>query len=460
MISIRFMGAAGEVTGSCYVLETSRARVLVDFGQNQGEKHSRERNEQAPAFEVSTLTGAIVTHAHIDHIGLLPRLRMAGYTGVVHATQATCELTAIMLRDAARLQQADAERDARRAERTGREPERALYSEADVEAFLPQLKPIGFGEAREISPGVRVTCVNSGHIVGSASVVFEVEDGGMRRRIVFSGDIGPSGVPMMQDPTPVQDADVVVMESTYGDRDHRPMGATLDEAAEIMMQAIWSRQRVLIPAFAVGRTQLVMYYLAKLARSGRVPRFPIYLDSPMAMEATKLYAKHLGTLDEEAREIFTPSLDVPGLRFVETAEESKRLNDLDGAAVIIAGSGMCNGGRIVHHLKHNVWKRDCHVMIVGYQAVGTLGRQLVDGAPMVRIFGEEIVVRAKVHTLGGFSAHAGQTELVAWAKRAGARPRFILTHGEDAAREALRLKLYDVTGVKAECPQHGEVVGV
>jgi metallo-beta-lactamase family protein len=466
-MNVTFLGASGEVTGSCYLIETSRSKVLIDFGQHQGERSSREKNALPTPFKPAELDAVVATHAHIDHIGLMPRLTRDGFRGQVYGTPATVDLTEIMLKDAAKLQQADAFRDQRKAARQGRDPITPLFTEEDVNAFLPHMKKIPVGQWHDVAKGIRVRPFDSGHILGSASLEIQISDRGETRTVVFSGDIGPSNIPLLHDPTPPrteQPASLVVMESTYGDRDHRPIQETLSEAESILHEAIWAKSKVLIPAFAVGRSQLVLYYLARLARSGRVPQFPIYLDSPMAMAAMKLYAKHISSLDAQAREIVTSGdscFNIPGLICTESAEESKAINDREGTAVIIAGSGMCNGGRIVHHLKHNIWKRDCHILIAGFMAAGTIGRQLVERRETVRIFGEEMIVRAKVHTLGGLSAHAGRTDLLRWAEHLAPAngqpwPRIALTHGEDASRDSLAAEMHRRWGIVPACPKEGD----
>ncbi len=469
-MKITTFGAAGEVTGSCYLVETGQARVLVDFGMHQGGRAEWQRNLTMPPIEPTRLDAVVVTHAHIDHVGRLPMLWRSGYRGPIYATQATCELTALMLRDSAHIQEADARRANERRQRIGMAPIEPLYTINDVEPLLNLLKPVSYDQPKEVARGTVCRWVEAGHILGSASIEMRVAAMGPRpaRTVVFSGDLGPSGMPLLRDPTHLHNADLVFLESTYGDRDHRSREATVAEFETIVKAVVWDRQRLLIPAFAVGRSQTLVYHLAALVRAGRSPRFPVFVDSPMASEAFDLYRRSSSLFDEEARAIMSAGdspLDMTGLSLVRTSEESKRLNSLDGACVIIAASGMCTGGRILHHLRHGLWRRGVHIMIAGYQAAGSLGRQLVDGASMVKIMGDQIAVRAKVHTLGGFSAHAGQTELLAWAASFkggspdGGWPRFALTHGEDMPRTALSDKLIEL-GVQTTLPQMGSTIEV
>jgi len=470
-VHISFYGAAGEVTGSCYLVETVRARVLVDFGLHQGDRTAAEKNRRLPPIDAPRLDAVVVTHAHIDHTGRLPLLAGAGFRGRIHVTPATKDLCGILLRDSAHIQDMDAARDTVRSRRKGGPDVPPLYTIADVESILARLDATPYESRVEVAPGVTVRFVDSGHMLGSASVVLTAEEpGSPPRTVVFSGDVGPRGVPLLQDPVIPRapsglTTDMVILESTYGDRDHQSLADTVEQAAGIVREAVWDKQKVLVPAFAVGRSQLVVHYLGELARDGRVPKFPVYLDSPMAIAALGLYRRFATDLDEASRLRGGQfALDIPGLHPVQTGDESRQLNNREGAAVIIAGSGMCNGGRIVHHLKHNLWKKNVQVLIAGYQAVGTLGRQLVDGADMVRIHGDEIAVRAKVHTLGGFSAHAGRHELINWgeaAARASATlPRMVLTHGEAGPRAALRDALTQRLGVAADCPAWGDRIPI
>lgn len=459
---LRLFGATGEVTGSCFLVETSKARVLVEFGMFQGGMLAERKNRRIPPIRAQHLDAVVVTHAHLDHTGRLPLLVGLGYTGKIHATEATIDLTELILADSAQIQAMDAEWYSRRRERGGRGPVSPLYTGRDVEAVMRMFEPIAYDEHRQIAPGIMIRMVDAGHILGSASIEMIIEDEGERRVVVFSGDIGPSGVPIMRDPARLDHADVVLLESTYGDRDHRSLSETVAEFEAIIKGAAWEKEKVLIPSFAVGRTQSLIYHLGELNRNHRVPSIPVYLDSPMGISATELYRRHKHLFDEDARILIERGeapLDIPDLHYTRTAEESRKLNDIWGAAVILAGSGMSTGGRILHHYKHNLWRQNVQVVIVGYQSEGTLGRRLVNGEKRVRVLGEWIAVRAKVHTLGGFSAHAGLHDLLLWAEPlAKGRPRFVLTHGEDRQRASLAKELESRFGAAVERPSNGQVL--
>lgn len=464
-MKISFFGAAGEVTGSCTLVETDRARVLVDFGLHQGRAEEEAHNRLVPPIDAPRLDAVVLTHAHMDHAGRMPMLPRLGYTRKVWATPATIDLSDIMLRDSANLQESEAERQARHMVRGAPEdgvPPPPLYTEADVQRFLPMLAPLEFGAVREIAPGVEIRLVNSGHILGAASVEMTVREGGAEKVVAFSGDVGPRGLPLLRDAERLTRADVVVLESTYGDRDHRSLADTVAEFEGIVKRAVWDKEKVLMPAFAVGRSQQLLFHLGELGMRGRVPRFPAYLDSPMAIRATEVYGRHGEEVEAAARAVIAflrgPGA-VPEVRFTCTSEESRAINSLEGAAVIIAASGMCTGGRILHHLRHHLWKRGVHVVIAGYQAAGSLGRRLVDGAPSVRIMGQTVPVRAEVHTLGGFSAHAGQADLLWWLEplMAGG-PRVALNHGEDRQRGALSKKIAERWGAEPATPEYGDAI--
>ncbi|MBL9030684.1 MAG: MBL fold metallo-hydrolase [Phycisphaerae bacterium] len=461
---LTFFGAAGEVTGSTYLLETDRARILVDFGLHQGEPEADEHNEFPDAIDPARLDAVVLTHAHLDHCGRLPMLAQRGYRGVVHATPATIRLADIILQDAAALQAADAERAQRHAPPGGggaRVP-RPLYSPEDVRSVIRLFRGLDYGHEAAIAPGIAVRFFDAGHILGSASALLTVREHGTTTTIAFSGDIGPRGIPIIRDPAPPPTADVMILESTYGDRDHRSREATLEELHAILDGCAAQTGKVLIPAFAIGRTQDLIYEIGRMCRTGACRRVPIYLDSPMGIEATQAYRASVSLFDAEAREMLDQGhnpLHFPMLRITRTAEESRRLNDTPGPLVVIAGSGMCTGGRILHHLRHNLPSPTTQVLIVGYQGEGTLGRRLVDHAPEVRIHGQTVPVRARIHTLGGFSAHAGQSQLIDWARALNPSPtRAILTHGEPKARDALHARLKREIGLDAARPVLGETI--
>lgn len=459
---VQIFGAAGEVTGSCYLIETDRARVLVEFGLHQGGQDAEKLNRRMPPIRARELDAVVLTHAHLDHSGRLPQLVREGYAGAIHATHATCDLCDILLRDAAHLQEIDAERANRRRMRRGGRLEQPLYTSADVERTLPLFKGVAYGEWREVAPGVTCRWHDAGHILGSASVEMRCVDKGATRTIVFSGDIGPRGAPLLRNPSTFERADLVFLESTYGDRDHRPIEDTLDEFVSIVHDARTPQGKVLIPAFAVGRTQQLLYYIGALRRDGRIPDPVVYMDSPMAISTTELYCRHRDLFDAEALALLEREdscLRFPGLRVARSPEESMRINALGDGVIVLSASGMCTGGRILHHLKHNLWKDETHVVIAGFQARGTLGRRLVDGQQSVSIMGEKIRVRAKIHTLGGFSAHAGQSELVQWlAPMRDSGPRVCLTHGEEGPRRALAERVRAEHRLDADLPGYGEVI--
>jgi metallo-beta-lactamase family protein len=460
-MQITFFGAVGEVTGSAYLVTTQRARVLVDCGMFQGDDEDR-RNQLPQGLRPGDLDAVLLTHAHLDHSGRLPLLVRQGYRGPIYATTATIDVADLLLADAAHLQEQEAARANRRRQRAGHGPIVPLFRAADAAAAVRQMRPLEYDQPADVAPGVRARLVEAGHILGSASVILAIAEGARERALVCSGDLGPRGAPILNDPARIDAADAVLLESTYGDRDHRPLGETVAELASLIGHAVQARSKVLIPAFAVGRTQELLYELAGLVRAGAIPALPIFLDSPLALAATELYLKYPGLADAEARQAAAPGqlwCGLETLRACVTSMESQALNDRDGPCIIIAGAGMCTGGRILHHLKHNLWRPDTSVLIVGYQAAGTLGRRLVDGARTVQILGEEIAVRAQIHTLGGFSAHAGQTDLLSWlAPMARARPRVALVHGEAAARAELAGQIARRFGVHAERPLFGDTL--
>lgn len=457
-------GAAGDVTGSAYLIETGRARVLVDFGMFQGRTFTGSANVVPPTLAAQRLDAVVLTHAHLDHTGRLPLLAQQGYRGPVFGTPATLELTRLILDDAARLQVQDAERTNRKRAAAGEKPVRPLFDSEDVAAAAQLFQPIGYEKPQAVAPGVEITAFEAGHILGSASLRVQLADGQRRRTVIFSGDLGPRHAAILRDPAGMDGrADLVFLESTYGDHDHRSIAETVKEFRELVGGAVALEGKILVPTFAVGRAQTLLYHLADMFDDGAARPFPIYLDSPMAIEATRLHMKHPELYDDEARALadrqrFMRHLE--SVRFCQSAEESRRLNHTPGPCLILAGAGMCNAGRIVHHLRHNLAHSGTVVLIVGYQAPGSLGRQLLDGARTVVIFGEHIRVRATVRSLGGFSAHAGQGELMAWFEPLAAhRPRLALTHGEDEkGRRPLAAKIAQRFGIEAMLPALGEPI--
>ena len=459
-IKITFHGAAGCVTGSCYHIQTDWAQVLVDFGMFQGFGGKDELNRVPEGLELKQLDALLLTHAHLDHCGRVPLLARNGFHGKVLCTEATIPVAGLILRDSAHIQAMDAERYNRK--HPNKEQLEPLYTAEDVEKVLGLFQAVPYDSAIEVAPGMQARFVEAGHMLGSASIQLTIQDGDKSKIIAFSGDLGPKGAPILKDSVCFRQADLVVMESTYGDREHRPLAQTVEEFEGIVKKAVERKGKLLVPVFAVGRTQLLLYLLAQMFRNKTVPKFPIFLDSPMAIEATKIYWDHVNLFDEDFQALRRerPLMeDLNTLKATPTAEDSKALNDQNGPCLIMAGSGMCTAGRILHHLRHNLGNEGASVLIVGYQGEGSLGRRLVDGDDEVSIFGEKIKVRATVHTLGGFSAHAGQSELVEWfGCSASTHPRVALTHGEDRGRLPLSKLLAERFNVTPHLPKLGESI--
>lgn len=464
MAQLTFQGATGEVTGSRYLLETDDTRILLECGMHQGNSEADEANRASLADLARTLDAVVLSHGHLDHSGLLPKLVRDGYRGPIYCTPGTEELLEIMLEDAAFVMSKDIEWENKWRQRADKPLLEPVYDIDDVAATLGLCRSVPYGDTRTIAGEIRLTFRDAGHILGSAIVDLIVPSGGRNRHLVFSGDLGNADAVLMHDPARPEHADHVLLESTYGNRDHRPMEETVEEFAQVLEEAARSGGNVLIPAFAVGRTQEILYHLSMLHHAGRLPQQKVFLDSPMAIKVTELYTRMRRTLDAEDIDRLhkaangDPNGYLPGLQVCRTVEESMAINRITGGAIIIAGSGMCNGGRIRHHMKYNLWRREAHLVIVGFQATGTLGRRLVDGAERVKLLGDEVAVNAKVHTLGGFSAHAGRTQLLEWASGFRDQPVFHLVHGEPEAREALAAGLRDELGAEAHVPAFGETI--
>ncbi len=437
---VQFFGAAGEVTGSCHLVEANGKTILLDCGMVQSGKDEMGRNAAEFGFDVTKLDGMVLSHAHIDHVGRLPLLCKRGYRGNIYTHKATAELTRVMLEDAAQLNAKDIEYENQRRQRRGLKSLQPLYDLDDVQRVLSQLRAVDYGQRFNVTEGIEARLSDAGHIIGSAIVEVFGKTQGKERTLVFSGDIGPNGSPFLHDAEKISQADLVMLESTYGNRLHRPRSETVQELGEIFIRAQKNGGNVLIPAFAVGRSQEILYWMAQYFEQWELDRWTIALDSPMAIKVVSLYNKNIELFDLDARHAMRGKyhpFKLPNLKLVESGEESRAINKQKGGNIIIAGSGMCNGGRIKHHLKHNLWRDSTHVVFAGYQAFGTLGRELVDGAKTVRIFGETIKVRAQLHTVGGLSAHADQRGLSEWYGAFKTKPPVYLVHGEDPAREAL-----------------------
>jgi metallo-beta-lactamase family protein len=453
---LTFLGAAGTVTGSKYLLEAAGRRLLVDCGLFQGEKELRQRNWQEPPFDPASLDAVVLTHAHVDHCAYLPRLARLGFARPVYATPATIDLVGLVLPDSAHLQEEEAEY-ANEKGFSKHQPALPLYTAADAEAALRLLRPLPYHELRELVPGVAVQPSDAGHILGSACLTVLVEG----RRIAFSGDLGRYDEPILNDPEPIAEAAWVLCESTYGDRlhGHDPPEAALADAID----TIAARRGVMVvPAFAIGRTQTLLYALRGLAAAGRIPTVPVVIDSPMAIRATRIFGEHPEAQDAEARALLadgTPPLAYPNLKVAATRDESIAVNQMEGPLVIISSSGMATGGRVLHHLRHRLPDERNMVLLVGFQAEGTRGRSLQDGATEIKIHGRMVPARAEVRSISGFSAHADQEELLRWLGGFRSRPtRLFLTHGEDGPRRVLAELVQRRLGWDVHMPQHLEAV--
>ena len=463
-MKLSFFGANRQVTGSCYLLEAAGLRLLVDCGLYQ-ERCCLARNWAPFPFEPRTVDGLLLTHAHLDHTGLLPRLGRHGFEREVLATRPTVELSAIVLEDAAHLQDEDAAHKRRRHEREGRQgphPLEPLYTRDDVTAILKRFKPVDYEKPVALSPEVEVRFHDAGHILGSAIIeVVAVEDG-RTTRVVFSGDLGQWGGPLVVDPAKIPEADYLVMESTYGDRDHQGRGEIDDHLARIVTETVARGGSVIIPTFAIDRAQDLLYCFSRLANQDRIPRVGIYLDSPMAIDVTSIYKRYPHLLDRETRDLLERGenpFQFRGLHLVRSPEESRRLIESPGSRVVLAGSGMCTGGRIKHHLRRDISRVESTIVFVGYQAEETLGREILDGAKTVRIHGEEFRVRAAIEPVSGLSAHADQSGLLRWLDAFRSAPRHVfLTHGEQSAAESLAGHIGSRPGWKVSVPAYRDGV--
>ena len=459
-MKLTFFGAAKAVTGSCHCVEVNGKRILIDCGLQQGRD---ERDNRVLDFAPGYIDCVIVTHAHIDHTGRIPLLVKQGFHGRIVTTRLTGQLMSIMLRDSAHIQESDAQWQNQKGRRAGRAPVEPLYTIADAENAMGLVETYEYGELVDLFEGVRLRFTDAGHLLGSACAELWLTEEGVTRKIVFSGDLGNVDQPIIRDPQYIDEADYVVMESTYGDRLHEPPESYTEALAQIIDETFEKGGNVVIPSFAVGRTQELLYFMREMKEEGMVkshPDFRVCVDSPLANEATRIYSGNLhGYLDEDAIEALKGGalFQFPGLTLTETSEESKALNLDTSSKVIISASGMCDAGRIRHHLKHNLWRKECVVVFVGYQAEGSLGRALLEGAKSVKLFGEEIAVNARIVNFKGLSSHADRDHLLAWAKHYAPKPRHIfVVHGEASVTEIFAQKLRDA-GLSAHAAEYEEV---
>jgi metallo-beta-lactamase family protein len=457
---LQFLGAAGTVTGSKFLVDTGRSRFLVDCGMFQGKKKLRLLNWESFSMEPASLDHVLLTHAHIDHIGMLPRLVRDGYPGSAWATPVTVELAQLTLSDAAHLQ----EEDARYANKVGfskHKPALPLYTLEDAQRAIERLRPLEYGQALELNDGVTARFQDAGHILGSASVDAEISFDGTRCRLLFSGDLGRYESILLQDPAPGEGADYIVVESTYGNRTH-PHEEAFEEVAGLINETAGRGGALLVPAFAIGRTQTLLYIIRDIKERGLIPDLPIYVDSPMAIAVTELFCRHVKEFDDDARAVFRATgqcpLLCPKLQFLRTPEESKKLNEVRYPCVIISASGMATGGRILHHLKHRLPDHRNTVLFIGFQTKGTRGQLIKDGAKTIKIHGEQVPVRARIRTMESFSRHADSREILRWLQTFPFPPKLVfVVHGEPESSEALAEMIRRSLGWKTHVPEYLEV---
>lgn len=459
-MQITFCGAARTVTGSSFLIETEHSRFLIDCGMFQGDKETRSRNRQPFQFNPAELDFMLLTHAHIDHSGLIPRLCKSGFQKPIYATKATYELSKVALPDSGHIQEMEAEWRNRKRQRKGLKEEEPLYTAQDALDSLKYFVSHDYHEEFQPVPGVRVRFQDAGHILGSSIIEVWITEAGEEIKLVFSGDLGQKDQPIIQDPTIIELADYIFVESTYGNRFHEDHDNKGEMLKKVILQTVKSGGNLIIPAFAVGRTQDILYHIKNLLKAGAIPRIPVYIDSPMAVSVTEIYRSNPGYYDEPTLEMLKcgdSPFEFEGLQFIRTAEESKQLNQNAKGAIIISANGMCEAGRILHHLKHNLWRHNSHILFVGYQAQGTLGRRLLEGAKVVKIMGEEVDVQAAIHTIDGFSAHADQKGLIEWLGCFRKKPRGIfVVHGEPAAQQEFANLIKSKFNLEPQIPGFGE----
>ncbi|MCU7802997.1 MAG: MBL fold metallo-hydrolase [Candidatus Thiodiazotropha sp. (ex Lucinoma annulata)] len=459
---IEFYGATSGITGSCHILRANGETVLLDCGLIQGRREEMEKNRRPFPFSPREISAVVLSHGHIDHSGRIPLLVKQGYQGPIYAQNATVDLCDILLQDSAYLQEKDAQYENKWRKRKKKPFIEPLYTVDDARDALDNLVGLRYKEKREILPGISIRYQDAGHILGSACVEVWLNENGKQRKVVFSGDLGQYDSPILNDPEVIERADHVIVESTYGNRRHRDRQSTIDEIGEIIQEATHQKGNLLIPAFAIGRSQEILYYLGKYYDQWDLDRWQVFLDSPMAIRASKVYWEYPHLYDDEATKLRKQINEMPHLRnlkLTQSPEESMGINRIKSGAIIISASGMCTGGRIIHHLKHNISRSGAHIMIVGYQANGTLGRALVDGKSIVKIHGDEYRVKANIHTVGGLSAHADVDDLIRWLGYfEKSSPQVHVVHGEPESKQEFRNKLESDLNFKASVPEPGDVL--
>lgn len=459
-MKISFLGAARTVTGSCYVVECEQGRFAIDCGMHQGNRAIETRNwDENGMYRPESLDFILLTHAHIDHSGLLPRLVGKGFSGAVYTTAPTKDLLGIMLEDSARIQETEAKWRSTKKVRAGDPPVEPLYTVEEAQRALTLLAVQEYNQVFEPKPGIRVVFNDAGHILGSAFIELWIRESGGESKLVFSGDLGRPNQLLVRDPQTVETADFLFLESTYGGRNHKNEAQSRDELAEAVAYSYARGEKIIIPAFAVERTQELLYSFFLLHKEGRLPAdMPIFVDSPLAIKATEIFRRHWDYYDHQTKELVKKGenpLELPNLRYTLTSDESRAINTSQGAAVVIAGSGMANAGRIKHHLRHNIWKPGASIVFVGFQAEGTPGRRIVDGAKTVRLLGEELSVKAKIFTIGGFSGHAGQEQILDWLSHfRNPNVQVYLVHGEHSGQKILAGLIKDRFNLTVHIPDY------
>lgn len=455
-MKIKFLGGARTVTGSCFYLNKGEVRILVDCGMYQG-SDAHAVNRRAFEFDPSEITCLFLTHSHLDHIGLVPRLVKEGFKGKIITTSAAADIIELILYDSAHIQESDTEWYNRKALEAKQQTIGPLYTRKDVFMVLPLIERKKYNEIESLCKGIRYRFVDAGHILGSATLELWYPDDSGEKKIVFSGDIGKKENPIVQDPVFVEETNYLTIESTYGNRNHKNMEESIDELVDVIKATFKRGGNVIIPSFALGRTQDLLLILNRLVKEDRLFRINVYIDSPLAEKITKVYVAHPEYFDEEAKQIFNVnSRDALRIHFTRSVEDSMALNRIRKEAIIIASSGMCDGGRVRHHLRHNLWRKESSIVFVGYQAEGTLGRKIVDGEKTVEVLGDNIRVRARIHTLGGFSAHADQSELLNWISCFQNSPEIFIVHGEEKVSLEFEAFINQRFSYKTHVPYYGE----